>query len=213
MLGSPRPANHFDSTHICLNNTENHQKTSRTDSPEPSVDERPMEEGRKGGEAVHATRSGGRELGRGGAACLASQRPRVWLAKAEGPDCMSSDSQRDLTSGMLKSTALLRAGRAREHQERDVLSPRRQSSAGNKGAAQCHLPHPSSSQNPKGNQFPSRNLLAPRKHPTLCFCGSIPLTGLPPSRCHRAPPEVDLRRKSELNLPLPPLCTLPIHPS
>ena len=28
--------------------------------------------------------------------------PEVWLAKAEGPDSMSSDSQWDLTSGMLK---------------------------------------------------------------------------------------------------------------
>ena len=28
--------------------------------------------------------------------------PEVWLAKAEGPDCMSSDSQWDLTSGILK---------------------------------------------------------------------------------------------------------------
>ena len=52
------------------------------------------------------------------------------------------------------------------------------SSAGNKGARQSHIPLPSTSQNPKGNQFPSRNLLAPRKHPTLCFCGSIPPTGL-----------------------------------
>ena len=39
--------------------------------------------------------------------------------------------------------------------------------AGNKGAHQCHLPHPSPSQNPKGNQFLSGNLPAPHKHPTL----------------------------------------------
>ena len=32
----------------------------------------------------------------------ARQSPQVWLAKAEGPDSMSSDSQQDLTSGMLK---------------------------------------------------------------------------------------------------------------
>ena len=48
MLGSLRPADHLDSTHICLNNPENHQKTSRMDSPEPSIDKKPMEEGRKG---------------------------------------------------------------------------------------------------------------------------------------------------------------------
>ena len=28
--------------------------------------------------------------------------PEVWLAKAEGPDSVSSDSQQDLISGMLK---------------------------------------------------------------------------------------------------------------
>ena len=61
-LGSPRPADHLDSTHICLKNPENRQKTSRTDSLEPSVGKRPTEEGRKGREAVPATRTGGREL-------------------------------------------------------------------------------------------------------------------------------------------------------
>ena len=63
MLGSPRPADHLYSTHICLNNLENHQKTSRMDSLETSIDERPAEESRKGREAVHATRTGGREPG------------------------------------------------------------------------------------------------------------------------------------------------------
>ena len=54
MLGSPRPADCVDSIHIGLNNPENCQKTSRMDSLEPSVDERPMEEGRKDGEVVCA---------------------------------------------------------------------------------------------------------------------------------------------------------------
>ena len=63
-LGSPRPADHLDSTHICLNNPENCQKTSRTDSPEPSVDKRPTEDDRKGREVVHTTRTGRRESGR-----------------------------------------------------------------------------------------------------------------------------------------------------
>ena len=71
------------------------------DSPEPNGDKRPTEEGRKGGEAVHATWTGGRELGGGGAAHLARQSTQVWLAKAEGPDGVCSDSQQDLTSGML----------------------------------------------------------------------------------------------------------------
>ena len=39
-----RPDDHLDSTYTCLNNPENHQKTSRTESPEPSADERPTEE-------------------------------------------------------------------------------------------------------------------------------------------------------------------------
>ena len=63
MLGSPHPADHLDSTHICINNPENWQKASRTDTPEPSVDKRPMEEGSKEGDAVHGTQTGGRELG------------------------------------------------------------------------------------------------------------------------------------------------------
>ena len=63
-LGSPCPADHLDCTHTCLNNRENLQKPSRTDSLEPSVVKRPMEEGRKGGEAVHVTRTGRREPGR-----------------------------------------------------------------------------------------------------------------------------------------------------
>ena len=62
-LGSPHPADHLDSTHICLNNPENHQKTSRMDSLEPSIDKRPTKEGRKGREAVCATQTGRRELG------------------------------------------------------------------------------------------------------------------------------------------------------
>ena len=77
---------------------ENCQKISRTESPEPSTDERPMEEGRKGGEAVHAPRTGGREPGRRGGS-PAKQSPRVWLAKAEGPDGLCSHSKHDLASG------------------------------------------------------------------------------------------------------------------
>ena len=73
-----------------------------------------------------------------------------------------------------------------EPQETDL------SSAGNKGAGQRHLPLPSPSQNSKQNQFLSLNLLTPRKHPMLCFCGSTPPMGLPPSRGHKAPLKADL---------------------
>ena len=93
MLGSPHPDDHLDSTHTCLTNPENHQKTSRTESPEPSTDERPTEEGRKGGEAVHTPRTGGREPGRRGGP-PAKQSPRIWLAKVEGPDkCVPTASR------------------------------------------------------------------------------------------------------------------------
>ena len=70
------------------------------DSLEPSIDERPMEEGRKGGEAVRAPQTGRREPGRRGSP-PAKQSPRVWLAKVEGPDGVCLASEWDLTSGRL----------------------------------------------------------------------------------------------------------------
>ena len=81
MLGSPCPADHLDSTYPCLNNPEKCQKTSRMDSLEPSTDERPMEEGRKGREAVRATRTGGREPGQRGIP-PAKQRPPSLACKS-----------------------------------------------------------------------------------------------------------------------------------
>ena len=100
MLGSQRPEAPLDSSHTCLNNPENRQKISRTDSPETSIDERSTEEGRKGREAVCTTRTDGREPGQRGSP-PAKQSPQVWLAKAEGPDGVCSDSKQDLTSGGL----------------------------------------------------------------------------------------------------------------
>ena len=67
---------------------------------EPSADERPTEEGRKGSEVVRTPRTGRREPGQKSGP-LAKQSPRVWLAKAEGPDGVCSDSKRDLTSARL----------------------------------------------------------------------------------------------------------------
>ena len=100
MLSSHHPADPLDSTHICLNNPENHQKTSRMDSLKPSTDERPIEEGRKGGEAVRATQTGRKAPGQRGSP-LAKQSPRVWLVKTEGWDGVCLESKRDLTSGRL----------------------------------------------------------------------------------------------------------------
>ena len=51
------------------------------DSLEPSVDKKPTEEGRKGGEAVCAKWTGRREPGWRGSP-PAKQSPQVWLAKA-----------------------------------------------------------------------------------------------------------------------------------
>ena len=68
------------------------------ESPEPSTEERPTEEGRKGDKAVRAPRTDGREPGQRGS-LPAKQSPRVWLAKAEGPDGVCSNSKRNLASG------------------------------------------------------------------------------------------------------------------
>ena len=73
-LGLLRPADHLDPTYTCLNNPENCQKSSKKESPEPSTDERPTEEGRKGSEAVLTTRTGGMEAGQRGRT-LAKQSP------------------------------------------------------------------------------------------------------------------------------------------
>ena len=83
MLGSLCAADHLDSTHIGLNNPENRQKTSITDSQEPSVHKRPTE-GRKGREAVWATRTGSREPGqwRGSPPCKAE--PQSLACKSGG---------------------------------------------------------------------------------------------------------------------------------
>ena len=80
MLGSPRPTDHLDSTHICLNNPENRQKTSRTDSPEPYIDERPTEE------AVGTTRTARREPGwwRGSQPARQGRAPESGLQKWRG---------------------------------------------------------------------------------------------------------------------------------
>ena len=83
MLGSPRPVDHLDSTHTYLNNPENSQKTSRTDSLEPSVDKKSTEEGRKGGEAMRDTLTGRRELG-WGAVRQQSRAPESGLQKWRG---------------------------------------------------------------------------------------------------------------------------------
>ena len=54
----------------------------------------------------------------------ARQSPRVWLAKAEGPDWVSSDSQQDLTSGMLKvNSSALESGEGKRTPGGRVVEP------------------------------------------------------------------------------------------
>ena len=151
MLGSLHPADHLDSTHTCLNNPENHQKTSRTDSPEPSVDERPMEEGRKGGEAVHTTQTGRKEPGRE-AACWQSTASESGLQKQKGlAECVLAASRTEHLKGY-KLTAVLREREGRRTMGGRVVEPRmtEPSVAGEKGARQCHLPSHPQAKIPKG---------------------------------------------------------------
>ena len=126
-----------------------------------------------------------------------------WRGQTE---CVLTASRTEHLEGY-KLTALLREQEGWRTTGGRVVEPwtAELSLVGNKGAGKRHLPRPS----------PSQNLLAPCKHPTLCFCGSIPpvAVGVTPSQRPRAPPEVDHLRKSELSLPLPPLCTLQIHPA
>ena len=89
-------------------------------------------------------RLAGRTQGSGGAARWAGQSPKVWLAKEKRQDPMRSDSQRDLTSGMLKvNSSALRVG-GRGHQEGEIEHWKIELSlVGNKGTGKCHLPRPS----------------------------------------------------------------------
>ena len=87
-----RPADHLDSTYTCLTNPENRQRISRTESPEPSADERPTEEGRKGSEAARTTQTGGREPGWRGS-LPASRAPESGLQKWRGQtECVPTAS-------------------------------------------------------------------------------------------------------------------------
>ena len=86
------PADHLDSTYTCLTNPENHQRITRMESPEPNTDERPTEASRKSGEAVHAARTGWRELGQRGS-LPAKQSPQSGLQKQKGQtECVPTAS-------------------------------------------------------------------------------------------------------------------------
>ena len=87
------PADHLDSTYTCLNNPENHQRISRMESLETSADERPTEEGRKGGKVVRPPRTGRREPGQRGS-LPAKQGPESGLQKPRGRmECVPTASR------------------------------------------------------------------------------------------------------------------------
>ena len=72
------------------------------------------------------------------------------------------------------------------------------------------IPQPKSQREP----VPARELVCALQIPNSVLLRIHPSgESLTPSQCRRAPPEAHHRRISELNLPLLPLCTLPIHPS
>ena len=86
------PADNLDSTYTCLNNPKNRQRISRMDSPEPSAEERPTEEGRKGTKEENAAQTGGREPG-GGADCRPSRALESGLQKRRGQtECVPTAS-------------------------------------------------------------------------------------------------------------------------
>ena len=84
MLGSPHPADHLDSTHICLNNPENHLKTNRKDCPEPSVDKGPWKRVGRVERLCVLHRLAGGSWGSGRAAHGARQSPRSLACKSGG---------------------------------------------------------------------------------------------------------------------------------
>ena len=122
--------------------------------------------------------------------------PKVWFAKTEGPDSVSSDRQQDLTSGKLKLNSSALVTRAREHWEGEWLSPedRVQLRGGTKALANTiSLSHPpvkitkgtSSCQRTCTTQTPNAVLLW--IHSSLPVDGSASLPVLQGPSC-RGPP-------------------------
>ena len=119
--------------------------------------------------------------GSGGAARPQSRATESGLQKWRGQtECVLTASGHNIWN-VISQQLCSENRRARGQWEEDLLTPEDRDWRGNKSAGQCHLPCPSPSQNPKRNKFPSGNLLAPCKHPTLCFCGYILWTGRPAS--------------------------------
>ena len=148
-LGSPRPADHLDSTYTCLNNPENCQKTSRTDSLEQTRG--PL---KRAGRAERQCALHGLAEGRrgGGAARRPSRDPKSGLQKWRGwMECVLTASGTSHLEGY-KLTALLREWEGWNTTGGRFVEPwmTELSLAGNKGAHQRHLPPPSPAKIPKG---------------------------------------------------------------
>ena len=143
---------------------------------------------------------------------LARQSPQVWLAKVEGLDGVCSDSQQDLTSGISQQLCS-ESGRAKGQREEELLSPKRQSSArwGTKALGNTiSIAHPPA-KIPKGTSCQQELACTVQTHNAVLLW-IHPSNASASLRCHWAPLEADHQRQSELSLPLPPLCTLQIHP-
>ena len=116
------------------------------DSPEPSVDERPMEEGRKGGEAVSTKRTGGREPGRwrGSPPCKAD--PQTLACKSGGARWSVFWQPAGFNIwNVINQQLCSESGRAEGQWEGELLSPGGQNSAwwGTKALARAiSLTHP-----------------------------------------------------------------------
>ena len=134
--------------------------------------------------------------GGGGAACPARQSPRVWLAKAEGPDCVSSDSQRDLISGMLKVNSSARRVGGREDTGRERCQALEDGAQIGREARCWPAPSPSPVPQPKSQRepVPITELACTLQTPSAVLLWIHPSNGLPASlpvlqdSFHRGPP-------------------------
>ena len=91
---------------------------------------------------------------------------------------MSSDSQRDLTSGMLKvNSSALRVG-GRGHQEGEIEHWKIELSlVGNKGTGKCHLPRPSPQPKSQREPVPVTELTCARQTPNAMLLWIHPFDG------------------------------------
>ena len=164
---------------------------------------------------MQAPRTGGREPGQRGGS-LAKQSPESGLQKRWGQmECVPTASGTKHLGGH-KITALLRKQEGWRTKGRRAADPPDDRAQFGEEQRRSPAPSPTPIPQPKSQRepVPARELAPSAQTPNSVLLRSQPpAADLTPSRCHRAPPEVDHLRRSELSLPLLPLCTLPTHPS